>query len=81
MFLMRKHEKFQRLVLIGVQMNDKILEAFYQTPSVHTNTLYMMKCMNVVKSALNTWSKCHKGPTSKANQQKKLKKKNLIQKI
>ena len=35
-----------------------------------------MKCINVVKSALNTWSKCHKGPTSRANQQKlKIKKK------
>ena len=45
--------------------------AIHQTPSVHTNTLYMMKDMNMVKSTLNICSNCYKGLTSKANDQKK----------
>ena len=41
MFLMRKHENPQNLVLIGVQKNEKkkkkkTIDAFYQTLSVHS---------------------------------------------
>ena len=71
MFLMRKHEKPQSLVLIRVQTNEKMLETFYQTPSVHTMNNNVKQYMNIMKTTLNTCSFWHKGPTSKANQQKK----------
>ena len=61
---MRKHEKPQDLVLIGVQTSEKI-------PSMHTMNNNVKQCMNIMKFTLNTCSFCHKGPTSKGNHQKK----------
>ena len=53
-------------------------ETFYQTLRVHTLHMYVKQCMNIWKSCLNTYYFCHKGPTSKENNQMK---QNPIKKI
>ena len=72
MFLMKKHEKPQSLVLIGVQTSEKMFKkTFYQTSSVHIMNNNVKQCINIMKSTLNTCYFCHKVPTSKVNHQKK----------
>ena len=56
MLQLSKHGNPQILVLIGVQTNAKMPKGhFYQRFSMHEQTLYDKKCMNVMKCALNTW--------------------------
>ena len=77
-----KHEYYgdtQKLVLIRVQKSEKnTIDAFYQTHRVHTLHMYVKQCMNIWKSYLKTCYFCHKGLTSKANQNLK---QNPIKKI
>ena len=49
MLNMNKYGKTQKLVLIGFQM-----EAFYQTPRMHTLYTYDEQCMSMWKTCLNT---------------------------
>ena len=76
------HGDPQKLVLIGVKKSEKkkknTTETFYQTLRVHTLHMYVKQCMNIWKSCLNTYYFCHKGPTSKENNQMK---QNPIKKI
>ena len=76
------HGDPQKLVLIGVKKIEKkkknTTETFYQTLRVHTLHMYVKQCMNIWKSCLNTYYFCHKGPTSKENNQMK---QNPIKKI
>ena len=45
---MYKYGKPQNLVLIGVQKSEKnTVEAFYQTPRMHTLYTYDEQCMNM----------------------------------
>ena len=52
---MYKYGKPQNLVLIGVQKSEKnTVEAFDQTPRMHTLYTYDEQCMNMWKTCLNT---------------------------
>ena len=55
MLNMNKNGKTQNLVLIGVQKSEKnTVEAFDQTPRMHTLYTYDEQCMNMWKTCLNT---------------------------
>ena len=71
MFLMRKHEKSQSLVLIGVQTSEKMAKRHFIKHLACTLNNKVKQCMKIMKSTLNKSSLCHKGPTTNANQQKK----------
>ena len=72
MINMHNYDNPQSLVLIGIQNNEKLsFGHFVKHLRVHTLYMYVKQCMNIWKTCLNTCYFCHKGPTFKANHQKK----------